>query len=367
MTSLAFAKSFAKEAKTAARTTKGGVAMLAKRSSSRWQPGLTAVGIAIAVMLSFGASFAPPAEAANASKGKKVLYLETFSAVAYVAAVVRAFRQRAESYGMEVTTLASGPDAALQARQVDNAIASKFDMLAIQALSEQGIVPSLVRAKKAGLPVILSNNPIKEGSENLYLSFVGQDQVEMGRIAGKSILDALKKSGRDGGKVALITGALQQGIGPRRLAGIREVLKANPKVKIVAVEDAHWATAPAERIAGQLYARFAASGGLDVVYGMADNMSVAAIKAAQAAGISVGTGPKQMIVVGGNCLKQGLDAIRAGLQYSTILQSPTDVGKTAADKINDYFNGKTLPKNVLLPIVPITKANVDKWVAPCTF
>jgi len=212
--------------------------MLAKRSSSRWQPGLTAVGIAVAVALSFGASFAPPADAADGSKGKKVLYLETFATVDYVAAVVRAFRERAESYGMEVTTLASGADAALQAQQVDNGIARKFDAIAIQSLSEQGIVPSLVRAKQAGVPVILSNNPIKEGSEDLYLSFVGQDQFEMGRIAGKSILEALKESGRDGGKIAAITGALQQGIGPRRLAGIREALKANPKVEIVAVEDA---------------------------------------------------------------------------------------------------------------------------------
>ena len=341
--------------------------MLAKRSSSRWQPGLTAVGIAIVVALSFGASFAPPADAADGSKGKKVLYLETFATVDYVAAVVRAFRERAQSYGMEVTTLASGPDAALQAQQVDNGIARKFDAIAIQSLSEQGIVPSLVRAKQAGVPVILSNNPIKEGSEDLYLSFVGQDQFEMGRIAAKSILDALKESGRDGGKIAAITGALQQGIGPRRLAGIREALKAHPKVEIVAVEDAAWATAPAERIAGQLYARFAASGGLDVVYGMADNLSVAAIKAAQAAGIPVGTGPKQMIVIGGNCLKEGLDAIRTGLQYSTILQSPTDVGKGAADVINEYFDGKAVPKQSLLPIELITKANVDKWDAACTF
>ena len=100
---------------------------------------------------------------------------------------------------------------------------------------------------------------------------------------------------------------------------------------------------------------------------MADNLSVAAIKAAQAAGISVGTGPKQMIVVGGNCLKEGLDAIRAGQQYSTILQSPTDVGKGAADVINEHFNGKAVPKQSLLPIELITKANVDKWDAACTF
>ena len=307
------------------------------------------------------------AHAADASKGKKVLYLETLATNPYVTALVKAFQERAASYGMEVTILASGLDAALQAQQVDNAIARKFDFVAIQALSEQGIVPALVRAKQAGLPVIAVNNPVKEGSEDLYLSFVGQDQVAMGRMAGELVLKALQQSGRDGGKVALITGALQEGIGPRRIAGFKDALKANPKVEIVAVEDAHWDTATSERIAGQLYARFAASGGLDVVYAMADNQAVAAIKAAQAAGIPVGTGPKQLIVVGGNCLKEGLDAIKAGLQYSTIVQSPTDVGKSAADMINDYFSGKKLPKENLLPVVPVTKANVDQWAAACTF
>jgi hypothetical protein len=57
---------------------------------------------------------------------------------------------------------------------------------------------------------------------------------------------------------------------------------------IVAVEDARWDTATSERVAGQLYARFATSGGLDAVYGMADNQASAAIRAAEAAGIAVG-------------------------------------------------------------------------------
>jgi len=328
---------------------------------------LTTAAVAIAAAFVFGTPLAPPAHAADASKGKKVLYLQTLATNPYVTALVKAFHERAQSYGMDVTILASGLDAALQAQQVDNAIARKFDFAAIQPLSEQGIVPALVRAKQAALPVIIVNNPVKVGSEDLYLSFVGQDQVAMGRMAGELVLKALQQSGRDGGKVALITGALQEGIGPRRIAGFKEALKANPKVEIVAVEDAHWDTATSERVAGQLYVRFAASGGLDAVYAMADNQAVAAIKAAQAAGIPIGMGPKQLIVVGGNCLKEGLDAIRAGLQYSTIVQSPTDVGKSAADMINDYFSKKKLPKEDLLPIVAITKANVDQWTAACTF
>ncbi len=304
---------------------------------------------------------------AGSSTGKKVLMLQSFAAHPYVVAIIKSFRERAASYGMDVTVEAAGFDAALQARQIEDAIARKYDMLVIQAVSEQGVVPSLIRAKQANIPVILSNNPIKPGTENLYVTFVGQDQNEMGRIAGKAIVDALKAGGRDGGKIALITGALSEGIGPRRLAGIKEVLASHPKIQIAAVEDGHWSTAPSEQIAGQLYARFAATGGLDLVYGMADNQAVAAIKAAQAAGISVGFGPKQLAVVGGNCLKEGIDAIKAGQMYATISQIPTDLGRKEADAVNDYFAGKTLPKNDLLPVELITKANVDQWQARCTY
>jgi ribose transport system substrate-binding protein len=307
------------------------------------------------------------ASAAGESKGKKVLMAQSFIAHPYVATLVKSFRERAESYGMDVTVQAAGFDAALQARQIDDGIARKYDLIVVQAISEQGVLPSLARAKEAGIPIILTNNPIKAGTDDMYVTFVGQDQTEMGRIAGMAIVDALKASGRDGGKVALITGALSEGIGPRRLAGIKAALAANPKIEIAATEDAHWDTATSERIAGQLYARFAATGGLDLVYGMADNQAVAAMKAAQAAGIAVGMGQKQLVIVGGNCLKEGIDAIKAGQMYATVSQIPTDLGTLAADAVNDYFAGKKLPKQDLLPVEMITKANVDKWQAPCTY
>src|SRR5262249_3444707 len=225
------------------------------------------------------------AHAAETSKGKKILLLQPQSAHPYIATMTKTFREGGEALGMEITTLSASYDAALQSQQVDDGIARKFDLIVIGVVSEQAIIPALARAKQASVPVMLINGPIKPGNEEYYVTFVGQDQTEMGRIAGKSILEAVKSSGRDAAKVALITGALTQGIGPRRLAGINEVLATDPTVKVVATEDARWDTATSERIAGQLYARFAAAGGLDVVYGMADNQAVAAIKAAAAAGI----------------------------------------------------------------------------------
>jgi ABC-type sugar transport system substrate-binding protein len=317
------------------------------------------------IAMAAGLLLAPAAQASP--QGKKVALLATSPTHPFIAALTKTFVEKASAQGMEVSTFGSSFDAALQAQQVDDAIGRKFDLIAIIAGSEQAIVPALIRAKQAGIPVILINSPPKDGVEELYLTFVGEDHVQLGRITGESVLKALKDSGRDGGKVALITGSLQEGVGPRRVAGFREAIKANPKVEIVATEDAKWATDISERIAGQLFARFASQGGLDVVYAMADNQAAAVVQAAKSAGIPLGTDKGKLIVVGSNCLKQGIAGIKAGDQYSTGIQIPTRTGSRAAELVTDYFNGKPLPKPEILPVETVTKANIDKWEAPCTY
>src|SRR5205814_9479272 len=141
-------------------------------------------------------------------------------------------RPRAQPARVCSPNVVARPDASRQAASGAR-IARKFDILAIIAGSEQAIVPALIRAKQAGVPVLLVNSPPRDGSEDLYLSFVGEDHVELGRITGVSVLNALKEGGRDGGKIAAVTGSLQEGVGPRRIAGFREAMKANPKAQVV--------------------------------------------------------------------------------------------------------------------------------------
>jgi ribose transport system substrate-binding protein len=306
-------------------------------------------------------------DAAASPKGKRVAHLTTMASHPFIAQVAKSLTERGKELGFEVTTFSTPFDAALQARQLEDAIAQKFDLIALLAASEQAIVPALARAKRAGVPVIMVNSTPKAGTEDLYVTFIGEDHTELGRITGESMLKALKESGRDGGKIAMITGSLHEGVAPFRVAGFKEAIAKNPKVEIVAIEDAKWATPLTEQIAGQLFARFAARGGLDGVYGMADNQAVAIIQAAEAAGLKVGSGKGELIVIGSNCLKPGIDMIKAGKQYSTGTQIPTRTGVRSAEVIADYFNGKQLSKNILLPVETISRENVGKWEAACTF
>src|SRR5262249_36347854 len=97
-------------------------------------------------------SFLTPAGAAATPKGKKIAFPATSPTQPFIATLSKTFASRANSFGMEVNTVSQHFDAALQAQQVDDAIARQFDMLAIIAGSEQAIVPPLIIAKQAGGP-----------------------------------------------------------------------------------------------------------------------------------------------------------------------------------------------------------------------
>jgi ribose transport system substrate-binding protein len=315
---------------------------------------LAAVGM---VMISSGAQAA----------GDKVALFATGPTNRFVAAVSKSFLAKAKDLGLQVTEFDNSYDPAVQVQQIDDAIARKFDMLAIMSASEKAIIPALVRAKQAGIPVVLMTNDVSDRAKGLYVSFVGESSVALGRITGESLLKALKERGQDEAKVALITGSLAEGNAPARVKGFKEAIAAQPGVKIVAIEDAYWDTAKSEQIAGQLFARFAPQGGLDAIYAMADNQAVAVERAAEAAGIQLGVEKGKLIVVSSNCDSDGLKAIEAGKQYSTATQVPTAAGEHAAQIVADHLAGKKVPPLDNLVAEPITKQNVDKWVQACTY
>jgi ABC-type sugar transport system substrate-binding protein len=318
------------------------------------------MGISALLIMTVSSSVADP-------RGKKIALVITNVAQAYIATLAKSVTDTGKRLGMEVTTFSSPFDAALQAQQMDDAIARKYDMIILVAVSEQAIVPAATRAHQAGIPMLTLIQPPKAGTESLYLSNIGEDQPSLGRIAGEQLIAAFKSSGRAGGNVAAITGALQEGTAPLRLNAFKVAIKASVKIKLVAVEDAKWDTARSRQIASQLLARFAGQGGLQAIYGMADNMAAGVIDAVKSAGLKPGTGADNVIVVSSNCGPQGIQAIKDGTLYSTATQIPTLLGERAAEAAADHFSGKFLPKTIRLPTEPITRANVDKWAAACTF
>jgi ABC-type sugar transport system substrate-binding protein len=298
-----------------------------------------------------------------AAQAKRVVFLDGPIADKYVGGLTRSFTETAKADGFDVSVVQSPFDPALQAQQMDDAIAKKADAIVMMIMSQKALVPALTRAKEAHIPVILINTPIPQ--EDLYTAFVGEDSNLMGATAAKAMADGLKD--RTPAKVAVIAGSMDEGIAPARVAAFKKAIEGYPGITVVAVEETHWAPPEAERATGQLLARFAGQGGLDGIYAMNDPLANGAVQAAQSAGVKLGTAKGELVIVGGNCLAMGIADIEQGTMYATLYHTPINMGRDTANTVAKVLKGEPVPKKQSRGLDIITKANVEKYKSECTF
>lgn len=305
--------------------------------------------------------------ASAAPAGKRVVVLATSNTNPYIGAWTSTFTKLATAAGMKVTNLSANYDAAVQSQQIDDAIAQKVDLIVLCYVNDQAVVPALTRAKAAGIPVVLYASPMRPDQQNLYTSFIGTDNSELGRLAGENLVKGLAAEGKTKAKVVAVTGLSQQVNVMMRMAAFKAVLAQHPGIDLVDVQDGKWNTAVTETVTGQLLVRFNAQGGIDGIFDMADNQATGSINAIQSAGLKLGVANKGIIVVGSNCMKDGIVHIRSGEQYGTATQIPTEEATFAAKRIEAFFNGDKLKKQELIPVYGITKDNVDQFAAGCSY
>ena len=313
-------------------------------------------------VLSFSAG-----KAFAAAEGKRVALLGTINANPYIGGWTSTFTKAVAPAGVKVTNFTSPYDAALQSQQVDDAIAQKFDLIAITYINDQAILPALTRAKAAGVPVVLWATPLEKSHEDLFMSYIGTDHEDLGRFAGENMVAGLAAEGKTKAQVIAITGIAQQLHVQTRMKAFKAVLAKHPGIDLVAVEDGKWQIPPSEKITGELLVRFSGKGGIDGIFAMADNQATGAIQAVESAGLKLGVANKGIVVVASNCMKDGIVHINSGEQYATATQIPTEEAEFAAKKIVGYFNGEKLQKYEIVKTYGITKANVAEFTKGCSY
>jgi ABC-type sugar transport system substrate-binding protein len=142
-------------------------------------------------IVSAALALTPVAALADVS-GKKIAVLVPPLQQPYLASYTSAMTERAKALSLETTVFSSPYNPAVQAQQVDDAIARKFDMLVVTAVSANAIVPALKRAKDAGIPVLLAITPAKPELGDLFVSYVGANNPLMGKIAADAVVQAMR-------------------------------------------------------------------------------------------------------------------------------------------------------------------------------
>jgi len=167
-------------------------------------------------------------------------------------------------------------DNSKQIAQIEAFIRQKPDLLIVAPNERAPLADVMGRAMAAQIPVICLERDIAEPN---YTTFVGADNLAIGKMAGEFILNELKKkSGAPRGKVVEIRGLLGVEAEMERYNGAHEVLKPYPEIRFVHEAVADWLQSNAR---DRMVEILRAEPQIDIVYGHNDPMAVGAYLAAR--------------------------------------------------------------------------------------
>lgn len=297
----------------------------------------------------------PDAPATAGADGAEVVLLTVTEECEYCALHLRAFREAAEAAGVNLDVKINDFDAAVQATQVEQALSQNPDLIVLWPADASALIPSIRNIADSGIPLVITNSAPDEEFADLWQTFTGPDDYGNGVSAARAMAQGFEESGvGDSGTVFVITGVPGTPPQIQRLAGFVDTLEAEaPGIEVVADQPGNWDQTQATEAAAALFTQ---NPDINGVYAQADNMLAGVIVAAERAGID----PSSLVLVGSNCSIEGVTAIEAGTQYASVLQSPIDDGRVAAEAAIAILNGESVDSVVFLPNPAITADNVDQ-------
>ncbi|GLU31133.1 ABC transporter substrate-binding protein [Trinickia caryophylli] len=227
-----------------------------------------------------------------------------------------------------------------QIKAIRSYIAQKVDVIAFSPVVESGWEPVLQEAKRAHIPVVLTDRNIDVKDKDLYVTMIGSDFLEEGRRAGKWLEERYKN---DQGpiNIAELQGTVGSAPANDRHSGLMEVIKNDPKFKIIASQSGDFTLAGGKQVMEAFVKTYGKK--INVVYAHNDDMALGAIQAMEEAGIKPG---KDVSVVSFDATKGGFQAMMAGKINVDVECSPL-LGPQLMSAVKDIVAGKQLPKRIV--------------------
>jgi ABC-type sugar transport system substrate-binding protein len=227
-----------------------------------------------------------------------------------------------------------------QIKAIRSFIAQKVDVIAFSPVVESGWGTVLREAKAAKIPVILSDRAVDEKDTSLWVSFMGSDFVEEGRRAGRWLVD--KSKGQAGPiNIVELQGTVGSAPAIDRKKGFEEIIKADPKFKIVRSQTGDFTRAKGKEV---MEAFLKAEGKkINVLYAHNDDMAIGAIQAIEEAGLKPA---KDITIISIDAVKGAFEAMIAGKLNVSVECSPL-LGPQLMTAVKDLVAGKTIPKRIV--------------------
>jgi ribose transport system substrate-binding protein len=218
--------------------------------------------------------------------------------------------------------------------------------LFINPVNWEGVRGSLIEARRKNVPVIIVDAPVSD--PDLVLSQVASDNVEAGRLAAEALAQVNPKA-----KAVVLHLSVNKAC-IDRVEGFKAGLAKHPEMTILDTQEGKGTAEGGLAVMRDLLGRFP---DLDAAFPINDPSALGAISAIEAAGR---LGKITVVTVDGS--REAIAAIKAGKLHSSSAQFPRQIGKVAAETLYDHLDGKTVPRDVKIPVKLITRENADEFL-----
>ncbi|MFL5760023.1 MAG: sugar ABC transporter substrate-binding protein [Thermomicrobiales bacterium] len=277
----------------------------------------------------------------------KLAFMQVFPDLPFWITMKAAITARAAEDGVtvDVFSLPTASGVADQVAQLEDAVTQQYQGIILGTVDAAGIVPGIEAANNANIPVLVVDTAPAGGD---IISLIQTDNVKASALGGEFIADAIDKSG----KVLNLQGDMANQTAQARNEGLHKALGEYPDIKVID-QSAHWMEAEGLSITENI---LTSDPDIKAIFGANDPPALGAIQALKAANRS------DVVVVGFDGTKDGLQAIKDGTLAADVLQFPAVMGTLGVDLLVRHLNGEEIPTKVDSGSGLATADNVDQYL-----
>jgi galactofuranose transport system substrate-binding protein len=245
----------------------------------------------------------------------------------------------AEAAGIDLQFSDAQGEQENQISAIRSFIQQRVDIIAFSPVVETGWDAVLLEAKRANIPVILTDRSVETEQEDLYVTFLGSDFIEEGRKAGEWAVENWASTGAQW-NIAELQGTTGAAPAIDRQEGFAEAIAGSPNLTVVASQSGDFTRTGGREV---MEAMLNSNPEINAVYAHNDDMGLGAIEAIEAAGKVPGQ-DIQIITV--DAVRDGMQALADG-KINFIVECNPLLSDQLMELAQQVLDGEEVPERVV--------------------
>ena len=278
---------------------------------------------------------------------KKLAYLVSDTSIPFWQIMARGVRHGAQNLGYDVTVYNAANSAKAELESTVKAIKENVAGIIVSPTNSSRCVTILKLAKKAGIPVVISDIGTDSGE---YISYISSDNREGAYELGKLLAESMTRKSWKEGRVGIIAIPQKRLNGQQRTAGFMQALDEAGIKGADIRQQVTFSYRETYDFSKELIAKYP---DLRALWLQGSDKYKGALDAI------ADTGKKgEILLITFDAEPEFLELIPKGVLVGAGMQQPFLMGEKAVETMDSYLKGKTVVKNQQLPVLAISKENI---------